>query len=329
MATATKPRRKSSRKPTGAKVDPYQLITDRIVASLEAGVVPWHKPWDARLSGPRSLSTGKPYSGVNVFTLLLTAQASGYSSNWWGTYRQIAERGGQVKKGEHGTPVVFWKVIEVDDEKAKDGKKKIFMLRHFSVFNADQAEAAEGKEFRLPAPAAIVDADYVEPVAAADAAVAAYLAAGGPTVKHGGDAAAYSPSRDHVMMPLTSQFHSTEGYYTTLLHELGHSTGHASRLNRDGVTDPAAKFGSGVYGKEELVAEMTAAFVTAAVGIEQAPETHAGYLGSWLRTIQGDPKMVVQAAGAAQKAANLILGQTAEDAAAAAETASEGSEGAS
>lgn len=294
----------TTRKKTGPKVDPYKLITDRIVEALEAGVVPWHQPWDARHDGPRSLSSRKPYQGVNVFTLLLTAMAKGYTSPWWGTYKQIVERGGQVRQGEKGTPVVFWRILEVKDANAPDGKKKIPMLRYFTVFNADQAE---GDDFKVPA-SDVVEQD-IDPVDYADEIVQGYIAAGGPPVSHGGDRAAYAPTLDKIVMPTTGQFHSAAGYYSTLFHELGHSTGHASRLNRDGITDPI-KFGSEKYGKEELIAEMSAAFLCAEAGVAQTVETHAGYIASWLRTIQGDPKLVVQAAGAAQKAANLVLGRT-------------------
>lgn len=302
MAVATKTRKRGPVK----KSDAYEVITDRIVAALEGGVVPWHQPWDARTQAPRSLSSGKLYRGINTFVLLWTSMSNGYSSPWWGTYRQITERGGQVRAGEKGTPVVFWRILEFDDPTAKDGKRKVPMLRHFTVFNAEQAD---GDEFRVPAGEPVVDADYVDPVERADAIVSAYLT-DGPTLKHGGDRAFYRPSTDHVQVPLTEQFHSTGGYYSTLFHELGHSTGAAARLNRDGITAVDSTFGSDPYGREELIAEMTAAFLCGESGVEIAPETHAGYVGAWLQTIQADPKILVQAAGSAQKAANLILGET-------------------
>lgn len=298
MTTTTKTR-KTTKTSTGPKVDAYKVITDKIVEALEEGVVPWKQPWNARLTGPRSLSTGKAYQGVNVFMLLFTSMSRGYGSQWWGTYKQISERGGQVRKGEKGTPVVFWRILEVKDDKAPDGKKKIPMLRYFTVFNADQCD-----DVKVPTAETFVD--VVDPIEEADRIVQAYLTADGPTLNHGGNSAAYSPVFDTVVMPETNQFLSTDGYYSTLFHELGHSTGHKDRLNRDGITDPI-KFGSEKYGKEELVAEMSAAFLCAEAGVEVDQSHHVGYIGSWLETIKGDPKLVVQAAGAAQKATNMIL----------------------
>lgn len=297
-AKAKKPR---TTKKQAARVDAYQLVTDRIIDALEHGVVPWKKPWRADLDAPRSLSSRKPYRGVNVFLLLWTAAAKGYASPWWGTYRQITDRGGQVRKGEHGSVVVFWRVFEVEDAAAKGGKRKIPMLRYFTVFNADQCD-------ELDVPKLAPEADFV-PLKKAEAALKRYLADGGPTFKHGGSRAFYNPPADSLATPKPGLFDSREAYYSTLWHEVTHSTGHASRLNRDGITDPV-KFGTEKYGKEELIAEMGAAFLCGETGIPPLVDESAAYIQHWLTTIKGDPKLVVQAAGAAQKAANLVLGIT-------------------
>lgn len=286
-----------------AKVDVYQLVTDRIVESLEAGVVPWHQPWKnvGGANGPRSLSSLKPYRGVNVWVLVATALAKGYGSQWWGTYRQISERRGQVRAGEKGTPVVFWKFIEKKDA---DGKvvERIPFLRHFTVFNADQAD-----DVTVPATDEVVLAEH-ETIGVCETLADRYVAFGGPGLNYGGDRACYSPSLDQVRIPLLGQFETPELYYGTLFHEFVHSTGHSSRLNRTELVEMKV-FGDEDYSREELVAEMGAAFVCGAAGIDVNVQHHAAYIDNWLAKFRGDSKMLVQAAGAAQRAADLIVGR--------------------
>lgn len=285
------------------KQDPYAVVTERIIEALEAGIVPWHKPWKSIAGdGPTSLATGKPYRGVNVWTLAVTAQMRGYSSPFWTTFKQAKERGGTVRKGEKGTQVVLWKSF-VREDKETGEKSRGFMLRYFTVFNAEQCD-----DLTLPEVAPVPELD---PIEAAEALSERYRVAGGPTLRHGGDRAYYAPAFDAVQMPIRGAFETVEHYYGTLFHEYAHSTGHESRLGRKSLIHPAP-FGSEDYSKEELVAEMAAAFLCGESGIPVNVTHHAGYIGSWLKELRNDRKMLVHAAAAAQKAADLVIGREAE-----------------
>jgi antirestriction protein ArdC len=281
---ATTVSRSKSKKFDGPKVDPYDLVTNRIIEALEAGVVPWHKPWKASTDGPMSLSTKKPYRGINVFVLDATRQQRGYDSRWWVTFNQAKERGGSVRKGE--------KAGKVTD--------RIPFLRYFTVFNLDQCDD-------VPAPTEAEVAEF-NPIEECERISAGYIS--GPTIKYGGNQAYYSPSLDYIQMPKPELFVTPEYYYGTLFHEQAHSTGHESRLDRSGIT-ALGRFGDENYSREELIAEMTSAFVCGEAGIPVNVQHHAGYIQSWLRALKGDKKLVVQAAGAAQKAADLIVGASA------------------
>jgi len=293
-----------------AKQDAYQLVTDRIIEALEQGIVPWHKPWRS-IGGdmPTSLSTGKPYQGVNVWTLAATQMMRGYSSPYWTTFKQAKDRGGSVKKGEKGTPVVFWKFLEKTDPASGEVTGKFPLLRYFTVFNLDQCEGIEAPASE-PLPVR-------NPIGACEAIAAGYI--DGPTVNHGGNRAYYSPALDIIGMPRIEAFDTSEHYYGTLFHEFAHSTGHADRIGRKTLIHPAP-FGSEDYSKEELIAEMAAAFLCGEAGIEVNVTHHASYIGSWLKTLQGDNKMVIHAAAAATKAAKLIIGETVEEDSASAES---------
>lgn len=288
-------------KSTKPKTDVYQLVTDKVLALLEEGTVPWHKPW-ASIGVPMSMSTGKPYRGINPFLLICTSAAMNYSSPWWGTFEQITERGGQVRKGEHSTMIVFWKrgtKTVTDEASGKDVDKPWAMLRYFRVFNADQADGLPEK-YRTQA---IAEHD---PIAGAEALVSEYMDSLA-SVAFGGDRAFYSKARDHVQVPLLTRHRSAEEYYSTLFHELTHSTGHESRLNREGIVEGHA-FGDELYSKEELIAEMGAAMLAGLAGIEQVTlPNSAAYLASWVKVLKGDAKLVVAAAGAAQRAIDFIL----------------------
>lgn len=304
MATATRTRRK---KPTTVKVDVYQVITDKIVELLDAGTAPWHKPWNSETGMPLSMSTGKAYRGVNVFLLAMESVVHGYTSPWWGTYKQISGRGGQVRKGEKSTMVILWKpIIKVDEETGK--RAAFFMLRTFNVFNAEQTEDPSV----LGLPDREDTARDNERLDECEAAVAQYLATG-PGLSIGGDRAAYSPSMDLVIMPERNDFDGSAQYYGAMFHELTHSTGHESRLARKDLMESHA-FGDAAYSREELVAEMGAAFLSGMTGIDAATlPNSAAYLQNWLSALRGDKKLVVIAAAQAQKAAELILGVTHEE----------------
>ena len=274
--------------------DVYQIITERIVAQLEAGTVPWRKPWSPG-SQPQNLISRKAYRGVNVF--LLGCQT--YASPYWLTFRQAQELKGHVLKGQRATPVVFWKILEKDDAKTGEAAK-VPLLRYYSVFNAQQCELPDGT-----VPPTEVVTHPVDPIAECESVVEAMPKR--PEIQHGGDAAFYRPTADTVTMPHRNRFSWSAEYYSTLFHELAHATGHPSRLNRPGITEQAA-FGTQTYSKEELVAEMSAAFLCGHCRIEQTTLTNsAAYIAGWLKKLQDDRRLVVHAAAAAQKAADFIL----------------------
>ncbi len=281
--------------------DLYTEVTNQITAMLEKGVVPWRSPILGRSSAghPKNLESTKPYRGVNVFLLAFSAFAKGYGSSYWLTFKQALAKGGAVKKGEKSSMVVFWKQYETTDKDTGDAKK-IPVLRYYNVFNVEQCDG-------ITAPDAVpfVPTDF-KPIEAAEALAKAY--ADGPAVEHGGQQAYYRPSLDSVQMPDPTRFASCEEYYSTLFHELSHSTGHSKRLDR-GLDSNPKPFGSPDYGKEELVAEMAAAFLCGEVGIKPAViENQAAYIGGWLKQLKNDKKLVIAAAGAAQKAADWIRG---------------------
>ena len=286
------------------KFDIYQHVTDRIITALEEGVVPWRKPW-AEDGFHMSLSTGNPYRGMNQLLLGIQSwpEYGDYKSPWWGTYKQITERGGQVRKGEKGTQIVYWGSFEPKKgtPNPKTGKvDPVWLARYFSVFNADQADDLE-----LPA---TEEVEHHDPIETAEAIVEGYPSP--PDRRDGGGRACYSPANDSIQVPKHDAFDVNEEFYSTLFHELVHSTGHEKRLKRSGITDFDA-FGSHQYSKEELIAEMGAAFLCAHAGIEQDTlGNSASYIGSWLKRLQDDKRMVVHAAQAAQKAADHILGIT-------------------
>jgi len=291
-----------------AHLDVYADVTATITEMLEAGVVPWRKPWNAAGCLPLSMSTGRPYRGINPF--LLSVAGAGLTSPWWGTYGQIAKQGGQVRKGEQSTLVVLWrtgsKTVENDD--GEEETKAWATLRHFRVFNALQADGLDDKWLRRPLAPGEEEAGPIDPIEAAETLLESYVAEG-PTLGHGGVAAFYSPIRDHIQLPPRDAFVSPEAYYSTAFHEATHSTGHASRLGREGVVE-GHRFGDALYAAEELVAEMGAAMACGIAGIDQADTlpSSAAYIANWLKVLRDDPKMVVRAAAAAQKAVDLIAG---------------------
>ena len=292
-----------------AKIDIYQAVTDRILETLDKGTVPWRHP--IKRSGdndglPRSMSSKKPYRGVNIFLLAMTAWAKGYESAYWLTYRQAKAQGGQVRKGEKASLVVFWKRYATKD-KATGEEKVVPVIRHYNVFNAEQCEGIEAPDAVRPDP----DAEPFEPIAQAEKIVAGYT--GGPVIEHGGGQAFYRPLEDKVRIATPDRFESSGSYYATLFHELAHSTGHSSRLDR-GLDQKLAPFGSTDYSKEELVAEMGAAFLAATAGISPPTiDQSAAYIEGWRKKLKGDKKLIVQAAGAGQRAADHILGVSWDD----------------
>jgi antirestriction protein ArdC len=283
--------------------DLYQTVTDQIVAMLEAGVVPWRSPILGRSSAghPKNLNTGKPYRGVNVFLLAFTSFAKGYGSSYWLTFNQAKERGGNVKKGEKSSMVVFWKQYETTDKETGQ-PTTVPILRYYNIFNVEQVDGIE-----IPDAVKFEPIDF-KPIEAAERIASNF--AGGPTVQHdGGQQAFYRPSTDSVHMPERTRFASEDEFYSTLYHEYSHATGHSSRLDRKLDTDPRP-FGSPDYGKEELVAEMSAAFLCGHAGLQPSVITNqAAYIGGWLKQLKSDKKLVVSAAGQAQRSADWIRGE--------------------
>ncbi len=293
------------------KRDAYEIITNRIIAALEAGTVPWHKPWKGGEAGqPKNLLTQKSYRGVNVWTLAFEQTTGGYASPYWLTYRQAQQLGGHVRKGETGVPVVFWNFVEREDKETKQ-KKKIPFLRLYTVFNLDQVDAdGEGKlsKFKeLATKTSEPDASF-DPIKSAELIAARYLDDKGPEVQHAGSRACYRPSTDTIRMPGQGSFTSPDEYYSTLFHEMAHSTGHGDRLKRPGITD-GGLFGSHTYSKEELVAEFAAAFLCGEAGIESTFDNSASYIDGWLTRLKKDKRLLIQAAAAAQKATDHVLAQ--------------------
>jgi antirestriction protein ArdC len=293
---------------TAARPSIYQTVTDRIISSLKAGVIPWEKPWKApRFTGgpfPRNFYTGKPYRGINVLLLW----SSEYSSPFWLTFKQAQALKGSVRKGEHGTPIVFYKQLPEYAKKDKDStgedERVPFALCHYAVFNVEQCDGLTLPEISQPAIAPEIDEDELceSIVTGWESRPALYL--NSPTEYR----AYYRPSTDSLHMPARSFFVDVSHYYSTLFHELVHSTGHESRLNRTF----GDRFGDELYSKEELVAEMGAAFLCAIAGIanEHIDRNTTAYIQNWITRLEEDNRLIVHAAANAQRAVDLILGST-------------------
>jgi antirestriction protein ArdC len=284
----------------------YEIVTERILEKLEAGTVPWHKPW-AGGGSPQNLVSGRGYRGVNIFLL----GCQGFTSPYWLTFKQAKQLGGSVRKGEHGTPCILWKWINRSDENAETGDtetKQIPLIRYYNVFNAEQCDGIS--HARLEAQQD--EPEPFNPIESAERIVASYPKP--PSISEDGRGAAYyRPSTDSIHMPEQETFDSEAHYYATLFHEMTHSTGHESRLARTGVTN-RIRYGSHEYSQEELVAEMGAAFLAAEAGIdsEALVDNSASYVASWMERLRSDPKLVVLAGAQAQRAVDHILDRTFE-----------------
>lgn len=281
----------------------FDIINERILARLNEGVVPWRKPWSGPAYHPRSID-GRPYGGINAFLL----GSLGFEDPRFATFKRINQLGGRVAKGQKGFPVVYWQRrtrTETDPNTGEEREVTRPVLLYFTVFNV----AAQTTGVALKPLALGVAPDPVE--------AAESIVAGMPNPPligwNGGDRAYYTPALDAINIPARRQFGTAVGYYETLFHELGHSTGHETRLNRQGIAG-FDHFGSERYAREELVAEFTAAFLMGEAGIESgAIDNVAAYIDGWKRRIAEDPRCLVVAAGAAQRAANHILGRSYDD----------------
>lgn len=279
------------------KINVYDMVTTRIIAELEDGVIPWEKPWTGVRSGAYNRVSKRPYSLLNQMLLKHTGE--------YATYKQWQDLGGQVKKGEKSEIVVFWKIFETEETNKDTGEKetkKIPLLRYYNVFHISQVEGVEPlKPEQLN--------DEVEPIEEADKIITDYI-----TREHieftecRSNEAYYSPSSDRVVVPMKEQYKVINEYYSTTFHELTHSTGHKSRLNRL-ETGAVAAFGGTEYSKEELVAEIGSASLMNLLGIETVKtfRNSAAYIQSWLQVLRNDNKFIVSASSKAEKAVNYIL----------------------
>lgn len=295
-----------------AKQDVYERVTDTVIAGLQKDGLQWFCPWaKGTVQMPINNATGKAYKGINILLLSASCVDNGYESNEWLTYKQCTDKGGQVKKGSKSEMVIYWQVSFVD----KDGNwyknedavkaagltmadvKKRFAAKWFNVFNIAQCENIEPRRCAAP----VVENDNT-PIERAEAIYNNYPAAKRPTLQHGGESAFYRPSTHTVQMPKMSLFNSADSYYATLFHELVHSTGHDSILNRDIMNG----FGTDKYAKEELVAEIGSMFLVGLTGLEVNNDNQQAYVNGWIQKLTNEPKLAISAAQRAMKAVDFI-----------------------
>ncbi len=290
---------------TTTPIDVYQIITDRIIAQLEQQVVPWRKPW-TEAGHPQNLLTKRLYTGMNTWLL----GSLGYSQNYFLTWKQLKAVGGSVIKGEKGHLVIFWKKLQ-NEQTVPDAEqqKPKFLLRYFYVFNIAQCDHLP-EVFSIPYPP-----HTINQIGACDEVIERMTNC--PVIKHGKQAPYYDPLMDYINLPRQGSFDSAESYYGTLFHELIHSTGHQSRLNRKEIVEPN-KYGSDPYSIEELTAEIGACYLNSVTGISGKEfDNSVAYIKGWIDQLRNDKRMLVYASGQAQRATDYILNvqpyQRAED----------------
>lgn len=279
-------------------MDIYEQVTAKIVEAIEAGVDRWKMPWHVRAEDgdaiPFNVASHKFYRGVNVLALWAAAQAHGYPSHAWATYRQWAEKGAQVRKGEKSTSIVFWKISDAsaDSESDEDEGRTRAFARGYSVFNVAQVDGyMQPTVESRPEPDRIAEAE-------------AFFGALGIEIQNGGSRACYLPLHDRIQMPEFSAFAVREMYYSVLAHEATHATGHKSRLDRDLL----GRFGKEAHAAEELVAELGAAFTCATLGLlTETRADHASYIAHWLKVLKSDKRAIFTAASKAQAAVDWML----------------------
>jgi antirestriction protein ArdC len=279
--------------------DLYQSITEQIIEQLEKGVRPWHRPWSAPGASVLPLRhNGIAYRGVNILALWMAALAKGYRSPIWMTFRQALALGGCVRKGEKGSLTVFASTLHrpETEEGGEETLAAIHYLKAYTVFNVEQIDGLPQHYYAKPEPALAPQARI--------ARAEAFFAAAGACLHHGGSSAYYLPADDRIQMPAFEAFENPESYYATLAHEITHWTGHPSRLNRAFGEKHAA---DEAYAREELVAELGAAFLCAALDLAPVERLdHASYLDHWLRVLKADKRAIFAAAAHAQRAADFL-----------------------
>lgn len=309
MAKTSSSKTSSKAAPRTERVDLYKQITDKIIAQLEAGSVPWVQPWSAGpgiagVAMPRNGATARAYSGINVLLLWQAAIDNGFQNQRWLTFRQALGLGGCVRRGEQGTPVVYADRFTPDDERkraerAGEEARQVAFLKKFTVFNVAQCD---GLPDQVTAPPAPPREDLIEP------RFRALMERSGARIALGGSMAFYRPADDAIVLPPPEAFHEPVNFHRTAAHELSHWTGGPTRLNREMKT----RHGSPCYAREELVAEMSAAFVCAALGIVPTVR-HADYIATWLEVLREDDRAIVRAASQASKAADFLLAFLADE----------------
>lgn len=283
--------------------DVYSRITDKIIADLEQGTRTWMRPWNAEHTAGRITRplrhNGIPYKGINVVMLWSASVMKGFACPLWLTFKQTQELGGNVRKGEHGELVVYADRITrtETDAKGEEVERAIPFLKGYTVFNAEQCDGLPAHYYAKAEPPALSPLQRIE---AADR----FFAATGADIRHGGTRAFYAPGPDYVQMPPFETFRDAESHAATLAHELTHWTKHDKRLARE---FGRVKWGDEGYAKEELVAELGAAFLCADLGITpEVHEDHAAYIASWLQVLKNDKRFVFSAASHAQRAADYL-----------------------
>lgn len=279
--------------------DTYQRITDAIIEQLEAGTKPWIRPWRGNSRGslvPRR-ATGEAYRGINVLMLWLASELAGYEENTWMTYRQAQDLGGQVRKGEKGSLVVKYSTFN-PKEPEDDDERAIPYLKGYTVFNIEQIENLPNRFYRPAADLPATPVLHLE-------TVETFVRNTGAAITYGGTTACYRPAPDDILMPDRARFVDEVHLYSTLLHEMSHWSGAKHRLDRD----LSGRFGSESYAIEELVAELSASFLCADLGVAHDPRDNtATYLESWLKALKNDKRAIITAAAKAQAAAEYLHG---------------------
>lgn len=278
------------------KKDIYEMVTDRIIEQLEKGYIPWQKPWTGVHDGAYNRISNKPYSLLNQMLLSKTGE--------YATFKQWTELGGHIRKGEKAEIVTFWKIQQIEEEN-EDGEKvikQIPLLRYYNVFHISQVEGVEPKS---------IDLNELQPIEEAERIKTEYMQREHIKIlEKVTDKAFYSPSLDYIQVPCKEQYQNIEEFYSTLFHEMTHSTGHKVRLDREDVKD-CMYFGSENYSKEELCAELGSAFLINKLGIASSKSftNSTAYIQSWLRVLKNDKKFIISASSRAEKAVKYILNE--------------------
>lgn len=273
-----------------------EQITNQLIVAIKAGTIPWRRPWSSDSNAPglhTSMSTGSPYRGINQLILMASTARQNFNSKWWGTFNQIKQNGASVSRGQKGTQIVLFKKIERErtDETGDDVKDRFFVMKTFTVFNADQTTGLERFKVGFTKPQNNATERYEN----ADAVIEGT----GADIRYGGNEAFYNPPGDFIQLPHRHQFETPELAYETTFHELTHWTEHPSRLNWDRASEG--------YAMGELIAEIGSCLMMGELGLPITTDLHAAYLTHWLEKMENDPKFIFKAAAQSSKAVDYLL----------------------